>query len=149
MTTHEIPVTARPSKTDAAQMLRVDKSTLGRHASGAVDAGRSHHLTATAILDLNERFRRRRRDELAHEVIEYAVEREPDAVAQIKAEVVAWFEQFKGLPPSSQTASLEETVKSLSRTLDADQRVALTSVLERVARGERLTSFVSDAPDEY
>lgn len=149
MATYEIPVTARPSKTDAAQMLRVDKSTLGRHVSEAVEAGRSHHLTATAILDLNERFRRRRRDELAQEVISYAAEREPGSVAQIRAEVVSWFEQVKGLPSDKKVATLEETVESLSRTLDPEQRVALTSVLERVARGERLTSFVSDAPDEY
>ncbi len=149
MSTREFPVTGLPSKTVAAQMLRVDKSTLGRNVDDAITAGRSHHLTATQILDLNEKFMRRRRDELMAELIAYTAAHDPGSQTRIEAEVQAWFERLEGHGSGNQVVSLDDTIASLRSGLGPDQQVVLDQLVAKAAAGERLTSSVGDAPAQY
>ena len=131
-TSISVPVTVLPTKTDAAIMLGVDKSTLGRHAHEAIPAGRAHHLLPSVILELNERFKRRLPGELAAELVDFAWARGPEHAPEVERAVNAWLAEH----PASERApaaapSDQELLAALRGRLSPDEFEMVELLLAR------------------
>lgn len=105
----DIPLTAYPTLTKAAQIVGVSPSTLSRRNDVETRAmgNRDQRVPVREVLRLVRFFGRRSINEAAAELIEYAQVNSPSDVDRVEEEVEAFFAQLDSPAPSA-SAFLEQ-----------------------------------------
>lgn len=111
---------AYPTLRQAARMIGVHASSLSRRDLTVEHAGREARLSPRLVLELAAHYRRRDEYEVGGALLDYALARAPDHVAEIEAELEHYFEETgEHDAPLDSESFLEEARRRLSPALYA------------------------------
>jgi hypothetical protein len=93
MATPEVSIRAYPMLSEAAPMLRIDATTLGRWANGRAieNGGRAKRLPPTVVMKAAAHFKNVVLNDVAHSLIAYATQHSPEGVSHVTEMVEAAF----------------------------------------------------------
>jgi hypothetical protein len=143
---NELPVTALPTKAQAARMLCVHKSRLSRIGDLAVEeAGGRQYLLPETVLDLNHRFRHAVERKLARQLIDHAKANAPEHADEIGRRVRAW---LRGAAAERPTPSIDRSqfLESWGAGLGPAELEVLARVYDQAAAHGRLPQLMADHP---